>query len=198
MANLDFFAARSDVQRLIEYLLSETDVRIFESYSEPEKEIREFRSFDELSLAFDIGGDKHGNGSAALLQLFSPSVMNELVIERINLDPKFCDGKTFRFKVSGYALIQLYPGGVHKEVLTISHFGHNSESRAREWGYTSGVNWDAMKKLSSQIQYHIRKRLAVTKAGPCPVLPEALTLVKSGLKLKYSAGTSWEYSIQSV
>src|SRR6476469_5105150 len=110
MANLDFFAIRPDLEQLFTFLFAETDFRVFESYSEFGQSLREFPSFADLFATFDIGLDENGHGSAALLQLWSPSVMPKPRIERINLDPGKCDGFTFRFRISGYGLVQLYLG----------------------------------------------------------------------------------------
>src|SRR5688572_17127005 len=104
MANLDFFATKPDFEQLFAFLFAQTDFRVFESYSEFGQSLREFSSFADLCAAYAVGEDKHGNGHAALLQLWSPSVMAKPVIERINLDPKKCEGATFRFRHSGLGL----------------------------------------------------------------------------------------------
>jgi hypothetical protein len=83
-ANLEFFAAKADQRAVLDFLFSSTDVRVFESYSEYDAELREFRSTDELAATFPIGTDPHGNGTAVLLQLWSPSVMRDLTIRRFN------------------------------------------------------------------------------------------------------------------
>src|SRR5687768_13944636 len=159
MANLDFFATRPDFEQLFAFLFAETDFHVFESYSEFGKEVREFTSFADLCAAFDVGQDKHGNGHAALLQLWSPSIMPEQQIERIKLDPNKCNGFRFRFRMSGYGLAQLYLGGVHNRVITKSHYGHFSERGAARWGDVSQVNWSALSKLSGKVQRHIRRKL---------------------------------------
>src|SRR5947209_12659413 len=171
-ANLDFFAAEADQRAILDFLFSSTDVRVFESYSEYDADLREFRSTDQLAAAFPIGIDRHGNGDAVLLQLWSPSVLSELTIERFALDPAACNGHTFRHCIDGGALMQLYFGGVHERVVTKSHFGHQSQIRAQKWDMDHGINWEALKTLSNRIQYHIRKRLAVAKVPGCPVLPQ--------------------------
>jgi hypothetical protein len=183
-ANLDFFAAEADVRAVIDFLYSSTDVRVFESYSEYDAELREFRSSDELAAIFPLGVDPHGNGHAILLQLWSPSVMRELVIRRFALDPSACNGHSFRHCIEGGGLIQLYLGGVCGRVVTKSHYGHQSEVRARAWQVDEGVRWAALKTLSSRIQYHVRSRLAAGKAGSRPVLPQALSMARAGYTLK--------------
>ncbi len=196
-ANLDFFAADADQRAILDFLFTSTDVRVFESYSEYDADLREFRSIRELAAAFDIGLDRHGNGHAVLLQLWSPSVMTELTITRFALNPEACQGHTFRHCIDGGALMQLYFGGVHGRVVTKSHFGHQSQKRALAWGVDHGINWDGLKGLSNRIQYHIRKRLAAAKARSCPVLPEAFKLARAGYELKLAVQTPWSYELPS-
>ncbi len=186
-ANLDFFAAAADQQAILDFLFCSTDVRVFESYSEYSAELREFHSTDELNAAFHLGTDPHGNGDAVLLQLWSPSVMRDLTIRRIKLNPAHCDGHTFRHSIEGGGLIQLYLGGVCERAVTKSHFGHQSQVRAQAWEADEGVNWEALQTLSNRIQHHIRKRLAAAKAGSMPVLSQALELARTGYTLKLGA-----------
>jgi hypothetical protein len=194
-ANLNFFATEADQKTVVDFLFSSTDVRVFESYSEPGQNLREFHSTEELIAAFPLGSDKYGNGVAVLLQLWSPSVMKELVITKFGLDPTACDGHTFRYRIDGGALIQLYFGGVHEHVITLSHFGHQSQIRAQKWDVDNGINWDSLKTLSNKIQYHIRKRLAVAKVPGCPILPQAYELACSGYSLKWVAQSPWAYEV---
>jgi hypothetical protein len=195
-ANLDFFAAEADQRAVLDFLFSSTDVRVFESYSEPDAGLREFPSIDDLDVAFPIGSDPHGNGHAILLQLWSPSVMRDLSIRRFKLDPAHCNGHTFRHNIEGGGLMQLYFGGICDRVVTKSHFGHQSQVRAKAWEVDDGVNWAALKTLSNRIQYHVRKRLAAGKAGSMPVLPAALSLARAGYALKLATETPWAYELQ--
>lgn len=195
-ANLDFFAAETDLRAVIDFLFSASDARVFESYSRYGADLREFRSTDELAAAFPLGTDSNGNGSAILLQLWSPSVMADLTVTRIALNPAACEGHTFRYRIDGGGLMQLYFGGVCGEVITKSHFGHQSQVRARTWDVDQGVNWEALKTLSNRIQYHIRKRLAVGKVPGMPVLPQALNLARSGYALKLAQQTPWAFELE--
>jgi hypothetical protein len=194
-ANLDFFAAEADQRAILDFLLSATDIRVFESYSEFDTDLRQFSSTDELAAAFPLGADPHGNGHAVLLQLWSPSVMSELVVERFALDPLACDGHTFRHRIEGGGLMQLYLGGVCGRVVTMSHFGHQSRVRAQKWGVDEGVNWDALKTISNRIQYHVRKRLAAGKVTGCPVLAQAFELARAGYALKLATQTLWQFEL---
>jgi hypothetical protein len=194
--NLDFFAAEADQRAVLEFLFSSTDVRVFESYSEYDADLREFRSTEEIATTFPLGTDPHGNGGVILLRLWSPSVLRDLTIERFALQPEHCDGHTFRHRIDGGGLMALDLGGVCGRVVTKSHFGHMSRTRARAWEVDDGVNWEALKTLSNRIQYHIRTRLAAGKVPGRPVLPQALELARAGYALKLATQTPWAFELQ--
>jgi hypothetical protein len=195
MANLDFFATRADHEAVVRFLFDSTDVRVFESYSESDRDLREFRSFDDLAASYDVGADPHGHGTAVLLQLWSPSVEPGPNIVRFALDPRRCGGHTFRHKIEGWGLIQFYLGGLHGRVITKSHYGHNSEARARKWGHDEGVDWAALTRLSNKIQYHVRRRLAVARVPGRPVLTEAYDYARAGYALKDEVASPRTYSL---
>jgi hypothetical protein len=192
MAQLEFFAVRPDLQQVTEFLYGETDFRVYELYSAFGQELREFKSFAELDAAFDIGRDRHGH--AVLLSLWSPAVMKSPQITRVKLDPKHCDGFTFRYTTGGWGAVQLYLGGLHEKIVTKSHFGHWAERGARSRGYRSGVDWKALAKLSNRVRYHISKRLAIAKVPGRPVLPAAYKLYREGYELKEAAGHPMSYT----
>jgi hypothetical protein len=188
MPQLRFFAARSDLQALIEFLLGETDVRIFELSSELDHELREFRTFDELCACYDVGIDSHGNTTAAHLFLWSPSAMSGLNVRRIELDQRRCKGHTFRYAVGAWGGMQLYLGGVHDLEITPTYFGHSPESETLTGGALDVANWGLVSKLSARIRFQIRTRLAAYHVAihgeDYPVLREAYSLAQTGLALR--------------
>jgi hypothetical protein len=192
--NLDFFAVREDLELVLDFVYSETDARVFESYSEPGCELREFRSVDELVAAYPLGEDPAGNGSAILLMLWSPSVMRDLSVSRIALDPRHCNGHAFRHRVDGAGLIAFYPGGLSGRVITRTQVGHQSQARAAQWDAAGGVDWAALKALGGRIAHHVRRRLAIGKAGGACVLPAAMRLAAAGHELKLAAGAPGSFA----
>ncbi len=196
-ANLDFFAAESDQRALLDFLFTSTDVRVFELYSEFDADLREFRSTDDLASAFPIGQDPHGNGCHILLILCSRSVLLKPRIVRFDLNPEKCDGATYRHRIEDDGLMQLFLGGVCGQVITKSNFGHASSIWAERARKRKGINWEAFKKVSNQIQYHIRKRLAAAKVPGRVVLAEATRLARAGYALKEMRNSPWQYELQS-
>jgi hypothetical protein len=196
VGNLDFFAARDDLIAVLSFVFDETDFHVFESYSRFGETLRDFTSVDALDDAFTLGKDPHGNGFAITLQLWSPSVCKKPRVTKIKLDPKTCGGHSVRYNIDGFGLAQLYLGGVYKKIVTKSHFGHNSEPRAKKWGGAGGIDWKAMAQISGRLQRHVRK-LAVAKAKTPgrPILPAALALAQKGYALKDMKTAPWSHEI---
>jgi hypothetical protein len=190
VADLQFFATRSDHQGIFDFVTTLEGVRIFETYSRFGQELREFRSFDELTKAYDVGADKHGHGISVGLTLWWPDVDPNFQIRRIVLDPESCQGHTVRWVAESSAGIVLQLGGIHEQIVTVSRFAHLLEAGARRWGKSERVDWAAVTKLSSKIQYHIRTRLAVTRADRYLVLAEAYSYVCRGYELRNGG---WKY-----
>src|ERR1700744_6187013 len=125
MANLDFYALADDLRSLFQFLFAETDIVVYEMSSEPGHEARQFRSLVQLETVFELGKYRAGH-----LQLWSPSVMRQPVIRRIELNR--ASGHGFRYAIEGPGLIQLYLDGNRDGVIYHSHFGHWNEAGARE------------------------------------------------------------------
>jgi hypothetical protein len=183
MASISFYALSDDIREVVRFIFEETDLRIFESYSRYDSELREFRSFEELSAAFTLGEDKHGQGMVVSLQLWSPTVMQKLEFERITLN---VPGHSFRYCITGAGLIQLSFGGEYKGVITDSHYGHWNEAGARQrCTYDAdAVDWSSLARVSGCIQRRIRNKLAVAKVRSRPILPTAFVALQRGLGLR--------------
>lgn len=186
MATLDFYAIGDDVHDIVRFIFAETDARIFESYSEPEAELREFRSYEELTSGCDLGAGRHPNGSVPHLQLWSPSVMPDVVVRRISLRPP---GPEYRYCISGAGLMQLYFGREENGIISGSHFGHWNEAgaRARYVGDADAVDWRALARLGGRIGRRIRERMAVASVHGRPILPAAFEALVLGAVLRYGS-----------
>jgi hypothetical protein len=199
MAHLQFFAARNDQAAVIDFLLRETDVRIFEHSAEIGEIPKEFSSVSALEGAYPLGLDRSGSSFATCLSLWSPSVApGEPRIIQTSVDPHKCNGHSFRYGMNVPFAMQLYFGGVHQKkgnIITRSTFGHVTQRRAEVHGRADGVDWQALKKLSNKIQYHVRYRLAVVRS-PVSVLQEAMQLVEGGYELRESAGSPGQYIVE--
>lgn len=189
MPNCDFYAAEKDLFEVLDIVFSQAKCRVFESYSPFREELAEFATVQDIAGRYPIGKCK-GNSHSVLLQLLPHGAGASMQIEKINLKPEKCGGHTFRYRASGWGLIQLYLGGIGPYGLVHSHTNHNSEKRAMAWEATfpefapaSAWDWKTITQFSSQLNRVIRNRLAVTKVGPRPVLSQASELINSGIVL---------------
>ncbi|MCP4371772.1 MAG: hypothetical protein GY797_27185 [Deltaproteobacteria bacterium] len=186
MPNCDFYAVGNDIDRIFEFVFNDLDCRIFESYSPFEMDIVEFKSLDDLNRRYSLGMCKKRNYSA-LLQMWPINASSKVFFKRIELDPKKCNGATFRYRMNGWGLIQLYVGGISELGIIHSHTNHNSEKRAHKWagtyddmGSPEEWDWKEVTRISSKLNRQIRK-LSVNKIGSKPILQYAEKQLSNGL-----------------
>lgn len=186
MPNIDFYAAGTDFDTLLQYVFGKSGCRVFESCSLPGTEIVEFKSPGDISKHYTVGKCQ-GNSHSALLELVPPSVPELFHIRRVHLDPTTCDGHMFRYEIKGWGLIQLYLGGIGPAGLVNSHSNHNSAARAKRWMTTSPElgevddwDWREVRAISSALNRFIRTN-AIYKLATRPVLPGAASLFSTGI-----------------
>src|ERR1700722_15717271 len=187
MPNIDFYAAGADFLAVLTYVFKQSACRVFESYSPPGEEIAEFKSVDDLSARYSVGICP-GSGPSVLLQLVPPGASHQFNIRRITLKPELCEGRTFRYAVEGWGLIQLQFGGTGPQGLVNSHSNHNTEARAKRWSETHRElgpieiwNWRETTAVSSALNRFVRTKLATYELGSRPVLPDAAAAFAAGL-----------------
>jgi hypothetical protein len=179
----DFFAGESDKIEILKFIFNETDLQIFDLYSALDQEMEEYRSLKEITNKFDlINGDKF----ACTFHLWSPMFDGEVIFRRIDLDPKRCNGHTFRYATDGWGLIQLYFGGSKDGSLFNSHIGHFNKAGAlaREgipefMGKADQWNWKEIEKMSRKLKSHIH-RSSIKKIGTFDILPGAQKIIQAG------------------
>jgi len=104
---------------------------VFQSYSQLEKPLQENKIADELLI-------KVGNQQKPIqLTLWKKYFGFDYIINKIDLNSKYCNGHTFIYKVDGWGLIHLQIGGLREERLETSSISHNTEKRAIAWKLTN-------------------------------------------------------------
>lgn len=184
----EFFADKADKLQILEYIFSETDLLVYDLSSLYGQEICNYKSVNEISEKFDLtNGDKF----AVTFQLWTPRHKGQPVFRKIDLDPKRCDGHTFRYSTEGWGLIQLYFGGIKDNELNRSHIGHFNEARALKNegtnkfnGPVSSWDWTEIQKTSRKLKYQIHNKLAIRKIDGFGVLAGADRLKKQGVKFR--------------
>lgn len=104
----------------------------FEADSEFGEEIKEFPLRDDL--AKEIQRLLNSGASFFQFALYYPESQGYMEKQRINLDPRKCDGHTFRFSVKGWGLIYLQ--FKVKKLGLECRVAVNTEKRAMSWRET--------------------------------------------------------------
>jgi len=182
----DFFAATKDKAAILNYIFEETDLQIFDLSSPYGQQVKQYKSTAEISSCFDLE-----NTAGIYFQLWSPEFKAKPQFQKIDLNPQYCNGHTFRFETRGWGLIQLYFGGVANSVLKHSHIGHFNQKGALKWegidaqkGKVDLWDWKAVQKKSDQLKYMLDKKMSVKRIGSYGVLAGAEQLEKQGVILR--------------
>jgi len=155
-------------------------------YSSFSEDIVEFSSSEEVTF-YDGYTRLIETGRPLYLTVWPVNASEAVQMKHIDLDPKKCDGHTFRYTVVGWGLVQLYFRGKTQKGLESSHTNHNSEARAKKWAATyldelgspEQWNWSEVTRVSSKLNRYIRK-CAVRKIGARPILRHADDILKHG------------------
>ncbi len=183
----DFFADKADKIEILDFIFKDTDLQVYDLGSPYGKEICQYKTSDEISSKFDLEIDEFGT----TFQLWTPRHKGKPIFRKIDLDPKRCNGHTFRYATEGWGLIQLYFGGLKNKELKRSNIGHQSEKRALAWEDISNTNglvslwdWREIEITSRKLKYQIHNKLATRKIGSFGVLTGADKLEKQGIILR--------------
>jgi hypothetical protein len=184
----NFLANREDKIRIFDFIFTNTDLQIFDSYSNYSQKVCRYRNIDSIASKFDL---ENGGQFALTFQLWSPRFGKEIQFRKIELNPHYCNGHTYRYATNGLGLIQLYLGGCQGNCLFHSHIGHFNEkgalSRAEDEVEKEKVRWWNWKEItltSGQLKRGIRKT-SVDKRDGMDVLLGVKALAESGVSLQY-------------
>ncbi|MBW8244317.1 hypothetical protein K1F50_16020 [Muricauda oceani] len=122
---------KNQLLELIEFILSDYKVELYESYSEKEKEIVRINTLSEFKNYLDYG---ISNGKVHFgFGIYNPEHRGKFFVSKIPLNPKHCNGMTFRYRIDGWAIIfiqlDLKDGENHIEC----NISVNSKQRADNW-----------------------------------------------------------------
>ena len=185
--NYNFYADKIDKIAVIDFIFNETDLQIYDLGSPYGQEICKYKSTTEITEKFDLtNGDKFG----ITFNLWTPRHKGKILFRKIDLDPKRCNGHTFRYSTDGWGLIQLYFGGIQNNGLNQSHIGHFNEKGALKWEKTNSFNgridqwdWTEIQKTSRNLKNRIHNQMSIRKIYSLGVLPGADKIEKQGFKL---------------
>ena len=184
----DFYADKTDKLDVLDFVFNETDLEVFDLSSPYGENICQYKSSEELVAKFSLASE---DKVAVYFQLWSPRHRGKPVFSKVSLDPRRCNGHTFRYATGGWGMIQLYFGSVKHGILSLSHIGHFSQKDAakregvnKAFGSINDWKWDEVQTTSKRLKQHIRNKLAVAKLGTLDILPKAAKLQEQGIELR--------------
>jgi hypothetical protein len=182
MPNLDFYAARPDLEAVVDFVMMSAGCEVFESYSVPGSPLRRFHRKEQILEAFDRSAFQELG-----LVLFAATARGSYRIERFQLVSPEYSKAPWRERILGWGLIHLELHGVRGGQLRHCHTNHNSEARARKWeascpGLPPLAEWDfrEVSRVSGRLNRHVREKLAIARLGSRPILRAAKTLLEAG------------------
>jgi hypothetical protein len=183
----DFFADKDDKIEILNFIFNETDLKIFDSDSSFGHEVNEYKTTDDIISKFDLA---NGGQFAISFQLYTTRFKGQVIFRKVDLDPKRCNGHTFRYSTNGWGLIQLYFGGIKNNELNRSHIGHQSEKRALTWesnhkemGLVKNWDWKEVEQTGRKLKNQINK-MENRKIDTFGVLVGADKLEGQGIKFR--------------
>ena len=165
---------------------------MYSSYSEPGIELTELKSTEEVYNHFNLSDYESARGLKANLMIWPTNASDKVFIRKVDLDPKYCKGETFRYTIEGWGLIQLQLSGTNQMGLFYSTTTHNSETRVKAFendssnksGKSTDWDWKEVNRVSRKIINFIKKQ-SPKKVGPQPVMNCASTITIAGGNEKY-------------
>ncbi|MFC4221433.1 hypothetical protein [Flagellimonas marina] len=120
---------------LIEFILSDSKTELYESYSEMEKEIVRVNTLSEFKNYLDNG---ISNGKVHFgFGIYNPEHKGKFFVSKIPLNPKYCNGMTFRYRIDGLAIIFIQLDLKNGENQVECNISVNSKKRAENWKNTN-------------------------------------------------------------
>ncbi len=137
--------------------------RVFEAYSRYECDIRDFPSKESLEkLIADEFGNRNRYKYVYCFLLY-PGTNGFVRKRRVELDPKHCNGATYRYAMEGWGLIHFQLDLTDRENISC-RVAVNSEKRANNWSETypelgspSLWDWSVIEKHSRRLIRVLRK-----------------------------------------
>ncbi|MDK2772382.1 MAG: hypothetical protein KYX68_09180 [Flavobacterium sp.] len=120
---------------LIDFILSDSKTELYESYSEMESELVRISNFSEFENYFEHSTSEKKKQLG--FGIYNPESKGTLSITKLKLDPKYCNGKTYRNRIDGWGIIYLHLNLLSTENEIECRISVNSKKRAENWKSTN-------------------------------------------------------------
>jgi hypothetical protein len=169
--------SREAFTELAEFVFESGAPVVFEAYSGYGQRLRRFRAPSEL-LA-EIESTLAGGQKSLHLAIHFPDAKGHVAERKIKLDPKSCDGHTWRYTVEGWGLIQ-FQGDLRHAPTIECRVAVNTQKRAEAWANTYPElrdpelwDWGVVQQQAGRISRRMKKiaePCAAPNGGPATQL----------------------------
>lgn len=144
----------------MELVFQDGAVQVFEQYSEMSEEIIQLTDFQHFLKYYEdseLKGKKHLS-----FGLYYETAGGNFKITKLGLNPKYCNGHTFRYRVDGWGVIGIFLS-INKDEIEC-RIAVNSEKRAQNWATTNrnmgdpnSWNWNFVESKARKLIRFLRK-----------------------------------------
>ena len=186
----DFFGAKEDKKLILDFIFSETNYQVFDHYSDLGEELSQYFSTDEILKKIDLENDRE---YTANFGLWNPLDRTKNIVKRIELNPKKCNGHTFRYLSLGWGVQRLYFGGIQNGYLNQSTFMGFNEKGAIGKDLINPENereahkldWKLIRSDQRKLKNYVEKKIGVEKHCQGMILQNAnLLVLKNEMKIR--------------
>ncbi len=151
-----------DISQIINIIFSIGNVKVYEFYSEMEKDLMQFGNANELKSYVQEAVNNDNKLLNFALYYLESNGFYEIV--KIDLDPKYCEGKTWRYRVDGWGLIHFQIDLRKSDSDIECRFTVNSQKRAKNWESTCTKlkspdlwDWKIVESKARKLIYELKK-----------------------------------------
>jgi hypothetical protein len=126
---------KNQLFELMEFVLSDSKNQLYESYSEMEEEIVRINNFSAFKDYFEHS--TYRNKKQLGFGIYNPESKGKFFITKLKLDPKYCNGKTYRNRIDGWGIIYVHLNVLNAENEIECRISVNSKKRAENWKSTN-------------------------------------------------------------
>jgi len=185
MPQIRLYATKQDIRDAVIFLLQDRGFTAFELWSELDSPLLRYVAAEQLFTDFPIGRKE------CEIAWWHPQLMPKARPNRVRVDPKLCDGKTFRFHSIDFAMLHLSTGIYRSKKLTPCEFGLVTQKYYKNCGGRAKIDWRMLNAEFNAIRKYFEAR-SVGKVDGCLVMPDAYRLVNSGATLTESTRAGFD------
>ena len=121
----------SGLNDLVDEIFSNSEVQVHEAYSEMEKELISIKNSSEFKQYYQ-NSIENGNNDLGFA-IYYPETNGKVMKSEIKLNPKYCNGKKYRYNIEGWGIIYIHLQILNNETEIECRISVNTKKRAEKW-----------------------------------------------------------------